>query len=140
MASLKPVKPFQASEMSAARPCAAKNFIRLPANQVNTSSGLPLRYRVMFVWNVVWSVVFTLTVLPDFFSYAFITLAYAFLGIGSDPLEPNVTVLPPEPPLLPSPQAASRPGTAIAPAPRAAPRSRDRRDTVEEENIETPWW
>src|SRR2546430_16540213 len=118
MASLKPLKPFQASEMSAARPCAAKNFIRLPANQVNTSSGLPLRYRVMFVWNVVWSVVLVLTVLPDFFSYAAITLAYAFFGIGSDPLEPNVTVLPPEPPLPLPPQAARMLGTASAPAPR----------------------
>lgn len=80
----------------------------------------------MFSWKSLWSLVLTLTFLPDFFSYAEKAAAYAFLGTGSEALDPTVTsfLFPPGP----SPQADSRAGSVSAPAPRAAPRKRFRRD------------
>ena len=35
--------PAQTSSIGVSRPCSAKNCMRLPANQVKTSSGLPCR-------------------------------------------------------------------------------------------------
>src|SRR4051812_12188777 len=101
------------SEMSAARPFLAKNCIRLPANQENTSSGLPCRYRLMLVWKSLWETVLIFTVLPDLASYALSAASIADLSTGSEWFEPNETVLPPAPPAPvelspPEPQAASR--------------------------------
>ena len=54
----------QTSLMSVARPCAAKNRMRKPENQVKTSSGVPWRYELIWSWNVPWSTVLILTVIP----------------------------------------------------------------------------
>ena len=43
-------------------------------------------------WKVLWSTVLTFTPIPVDFVKLAITFAYAFLGTGSDALEPNVTV------------------------------------------------
>ncbi len=50
--------------MSVASCWAAKNRIRKPENQVNTSSGVPWRYELIWSWNVPWSTVLILTGMP----------------------------------------------------------------------------
>lgn len=97
-------------------------------NHMKTSSGLLWRYRLMFSWKLLWSTVLTSTVRlsSDCFSYAAKAWANAFLGTGSEAFEPIVTVFPSPP--GPPPHAASSDGSAIAPAPAAAPRRRFRRE------------
>src|SRR5512142_708328 len=86
----------------------------------------------MFSWNVLWSTVFTLTVMPELAVLkAASTSSSAFFGTGSEALDPSVSVpdaaAVPPPPLDP-PQAASTAGRPkAAPAPSAAVLNSDRR-------------
>ena len=81
----------------------------------------------MFSWNVLWSTVLILTVLPDEVWKAATCAASDFLGVASDEYEPRVIVpladppLAAAPPLLLLPQAARRPGMLRAAAPPTAP-------------------
>ncbi len=70
--------------MSVARPCSAKNRIRKPENQVNTSSGVPWRYELIWSWNVPWSVVLILTGMPVCFVKVSTIPASTPLGIVSE--------------------------------------------------------
>ena len=56
----------QTSSIGDSRPCAAKKRTRLPANHLTTSSGVPCRYELIWFWNVLWSVVLMVTVMPAF--------------------------------------------------------------------------
>ena len=72
------------SLMSVARPCAAKNRMRKPANQVNVSSGVAWRYALIVSWNLPCSTVFTVTAIPVFALKPSTTACIAFFGTSSE--------------------------------------------------------
>jgi hypothetical protein len=75
---------FQTSVIGSARPCAAKNRMRKPENQVNTSSGVPWRYELIWSWNVPCSTVLTATSMPVSAVNASTICCIAALGISSE--------------------------------------------------------
>src|SRR4029079_11695317 len=77
--------------MSVARPCAAKNRIRKPENQVQSSSGVPCRYELIWSWNVPWSTVLILTAMPVFAVNESAAACIAFFGAASHYVERSVT-------------------------------------------------
>lgn len=71
----------------------------------------------MLFWKVSWSTVLVLTFSSDSLVNAAVSAAYAFFGVASAPLEPNVTVFGSAAGGPPPHAARAGPARATAPAP-----------------------
>src|SRR5258708_39391163 len=94
-----------ASSIGVAKPWSAKKRIRWPENQVNTSSGVPWRYELIWFWKVPWSTVLIVTLVPPLAAMKSLTSACrpAF-GAGSEEELPIES----EPPVAGTPAVVPR--------------------------------
>jgi len=94
----------------------AKNRIRCPENQLKTSCGVPWRYELIWSWKVLWSTVFSLTLVPVALVKAALIAWMPLSSAGSEWFEPTETV-PPEADVEPEfvvPHAARKAAAAAA--------------------------